>query len=833
MSDRPTRVQALHHLTAAEIPVPDDLATTLPVIPLRRGVLLPGGVFTFSVGRPRSLAALQAARDHHDGWMILAVQREPVAEPSPADLLPAAVLARVAEARPPEGAPSAGKGPRLYVATGVQRVWLRGFPSTHPSLEASYERIEATWPDTVEADATWEAFKDEALTTAELFGGEGPARAILAAVEGDRRARSRIVDVVASALDGPQDWTVSVLQTVDPLKRAEAVMQGLLRTREVKAAREAIQERLQEDAKEMQKEHLLRRQMEAIKNELGEGEDDDLVRLKERLAEARLPEEVQNVVDRELKRLERLGSSSPERSVALDWLERIAEMPWSVSSATSGGAEGGEEEPREHVDIDALEAALDKSHHGLSEVKRQVVEHLSVRLLAGKGRADVLLLVGPPGVGKTSIGQAIADAMGKKLVRVALGGVRDEAELRGHRRTYIGSRPGRIVEGVRRAGINDPVMLLDEVDKLVQGWQGNPAAALLEILDPEQNHHFVDHYLEVPWDLSRTLFIATANDLSQIPGPLRDRMEVISLEGYTPEEKRTIARAHLLEKLAENAGVSVDDVVLTDAAIDLVIRGWTREAGVRQLQRALGRIFRAAAVKKAKGELSGPLTVDEADVGTYLGKRRFHEDEGEVAEVARPGIATGLAWTPVGGDVLYVEASTLPGKGQLMLTGQLGDVMKESARAALTYVLSHAAALDIPPDAVRDQDVHVHVPAGAVPKDGPSAGVTMFTALASLLSGRNVRRDVAMTGEATLRGRVLPVGGIKSKVLAAHRLGIKTIILPRRNGQDLDELPPDVREALEIVLVDTMEEVLAVALEPRAGEGLARHDGFQGAPHAK
>ncbi len=790
----------LRNLDHPDLVVPDDLPSTLPVIPLRRGVLLPGGMFTFSVGRPRSVAALRAAAD---GWVILAVQREPIAQPAPADLLPAAVLARVTDG--PKGA----KGPSLHVATGVQRVWLRGFPSTHPYLEASYERVETNWPDTVEAEATWEHFREELLESAETLGGEARVRSLLAVTAGDRRARDRIVDLVAGALDGPQEWTIEVLQTVDALKRSEKVVAGIIRAREVKLAREAIKGRLQEDAREMQKEALLRRQMEAIKNELGESGDDDLDRLKLKLDEADLPDEVQAVVDRELKRLERISSASPERSVAMDWLERIAEMPWNVSSATSGG-DGGDEES--HVDLASLEAALDKSHHGLDEVKRQVIEHLSVRMLAGHGRADVLLLVGPPGVGKTSIGQAIADAMGKKLVRVALGGVRDEAELRGHRRTYIGSRPGRLVEGIRRAGTNDPVMLLDEVDKLVQGWQGNPSAALLEILDPEQNHHFVDHYLEVPWDLSKVLFIATANDLSNIPGPLRDRMEVLHIEGYTPEDKRVIAREHLLSTLAENAGVEVTDVELSDEAIDAIIAGWTREAGVRQLQRTLGRIYRAAAVKKAKGELDGPLSVGVDDLVGYLGKRKFHDDEHE--QQIRPGIATGLAWTPVGGDVLYVEASTLPGKGQLILTGQLGDVMKESARAALTFVMSNADILGIADDAIADKDLHLHVPAGAVPKDGPSAGVTMFTALASLLTDRNVLPDVAMTGEATLRGRVLPVGGIKSKVLAAHRLGIKKVILPRRNGHDLDELPDDVRDAMEFVLVDHMSEVLEAALEP-------------------
>ncbi|MCB9777712.1 MAG: endopeptidase La [Alphaproteobacteria bacterium] len=815
-------------LESLELTVPSDLPSTLPVIPLRRGVLLPGGMFTFSVGRPRSVAAVEqamAAEGSAQGWVLLAVQREPVATPAPADLLPVAVLARITDGPTKPG----HKGPALYVATGVRRAWLRGFPATHPCLEAAFQVEPSTWPDSIEAEATWLAFKESLLSSAESIGGEARVRGLLAAASAagaQDAARDRVLDLVAGGLEGPQPWTIEILQTADPLVRAEKVIAGIVRVRELKAAREAIEDRLKEDAQKLHKEVLLRRQMEAIKGELGESDDDELDRIKEKLADAGMPEEVQAVVDRELARLERMGRQSPERSVAVDWLERIADMPWSVTSATT--TPDGDE----RVDIDSLEAALDKSHHGLSEVKRQVVEHLSVRMLAGKGRADVLLLVGPPGVGKTSIGQAIADAMGKKLVRVALGGVRDEAELRGHRRTYIGARPGRIVEGVRRAGVNDPVMLLDEIDKLVQGWQGNPSAALLEILDPEQNHHFVDHYLEVPWDLSRTLFIATANDLSAIPGPLRDRMEVLHIEGYSAADKAVIARHHLLTTLAENAGVAPDAVQLTDAAIAAVISGWTREAGVRQLQRALGRIYRAAAVRTLRGELDGPLVIDEDDLAPILGRRKFHQDEHE--EQIRPGIATGLAWTPVGGDVLYVEASTLPGKGQLMLTGQLGDVMKESARAALTYVLSHATALGIPEDVVRDKDVHLHVPAGAVPKDGPSAGVTMFTAIASLLSGRNVRPDVAMTGEATLRGRVLPVGGIKSKVLAAHRLGIRTVILPRRNGHDVEDIPAQVRDEMEFVLVDHMDEVLAAALESRPDDGdVVRRGGLSHAPLAK
>jgi len=608
-------------------------------------------------------------------------------------------------------------------------------------------------------------------------------------------------------------WKHTHLQTIDPMLRAEGVLKQVIAAREVIAARKSISERMEEDVKGMNREVLLRRQLKAIQEELGEGSDDQLGELRSRLEALPLPDEVRKLVNRELARLDRLSASSPERSVAVDWLEWIVELPWSVSSAVD-------------VDLNALEEALDRSHYGLEDVKQQVVEHLSVRKLAGKGRADVLLLVGPPGVGKTSIGQAIADATGRKLVRVALGGVRDEAALRGHRRTYIGARPGRLIAGLRKAGTEDPVVLLDELDKLGRGWQGDPSAALLEILDPEQNHAFVDHYLEVPFDLSRVLFIATANDLSTIPAPLRDRMEILNIAGYTPEEKVVIARSHLLETLATNAGVEVGDVDLTDGAIRAAIMGWTREAGVRQLQRTLGRIFRAVAVKKARGDLAGPLRVTEADLPTYLGRRKVYDASHEAP--TRPGIATGLAWTPTGGDVLYVEASTIPGKGQLMLTGQLGDVMKESARAALTYVLSHARALDIPEDALRDRDVHMHVPAGAVPKDGPSAGITMATALTSLLTGRVIRDDVAMTGEVTLRGRVMPVGGIKDKVLAAHRRGLKRIILPKRNEVDLDDLPAEAREALEFFPVEHMDDVLAAALTDRDAPLPAPRTGLAG-----
>jgi len=771
--------------------LPESLPRLLPVMALRRGVLLPGVAAPYLVGRARSLAALKASPD---GWLLVAAQREPASTPVPSDLLPTAVLARIVERK---RAPT-GHAERV-VLQGVARVNLTGFPSIEPHLAATFAPILAEWPDTTEARGMEQALRSEVEGAVEALGDAAVQVALTL-------PPVAMADVVATGLQASPEFFKEVLTTLDPLARTEKVLVQLVKAREAHAARDSIKERVQNATRGQQREFVLRQQLKAIQEELGEGgEDDDLSRLRERLAETDLPDEVTEVVDRELRRLERIAAASPERSVALDWLEWIAQMPWGRASAVD-------------LDLNTLEEALDHSHHGLDEVKRQVVEYLSVRRLAGAGRADVLLLVGPPGVGKTSIGKAIADATGRKLVRVALGGLRDEAELRGHRRTYIGARPGRLVEGIRRAGTADPVILLDEVDKLGSGVWGDPGSALLEILDPEQNDSFVDRYLEVPFDLSRALFIATANDLGKIPGPLRDRMQVLDIAGYSQADKLVIAREHLLGTIARNAGLQAEDVTFTDGALQLAIAGWTREAGVRELQRVLGKVYRAAAVRRARGTEDGPLHVDADNIAEWLGRRPFHEQEPEVTK--QPGIARGLAWSPSGGSVLYVEASTLPGSGNLVLTGQLGDVMKESARAALTYVLAHAEALDIPLDVLRDKDVHIHVPAGGIPKDGPSAGVTMFTTLASLLSGRAVRDDVAMTGEATLRGRVLPVGGIQSKVLAAHRQGLQRIILPRRNEADLDDIPAEVRAELDLVLVDEMDEVLRAALVPAAGRAV-------------
>ncbi len=738
-----------------------------------------------------SSAGVSTTSDPDAGMVLIGVQTTDIADPGPGDLLGMASLGRIIDMRLNKAGEPVG-----VVVQALCRARLETFEHCESHLVAHVNPLEEAWPANSAAEGTRRALRAAVREGTALFGGPERARAILRVP----LPTPLWIDLLAVSFESPVEWRKELLLETDALARAESVLEGIARGREVAEAQRAVEERMSGELREAQKEAALRQQLKAIQAELGEDQG-DLEEIRARLAERDLPDEVTRVVNRELGRLERLRSSSPERSVAMDWLDWVASLPWNEPTAATD------------LSLPEIEERLANSHHGLEDIKRQVVEHLAVRQLAGSGRADVLLLVGPPGVGKTSVAQAIAEATGRRLVRVALGGVRDEAELRGHRRTYVGARPGRLIEGFRRAEACDPVVLLDEIDKVGAGWRGDPTAALLEILDPEQNHAFTDHYLEVPFDLSSALFIATANDLGRIPAPLRDRMEILRIEGYTPAEKQAIVRAHLLPRLARNAGVAESDVEITDEALTEIISGWTREAGVRGLQRTIGRIYRAAAVHRARGELDAPLTVEHGDLVALLGRRRFEQTPFEPER--RPGIATGLAWTPVGGDVLTVEAAALPGSGRLVLTGQLGDVMKESARAALTYVLSEHDALEIAPDAARDRDIHVHVPAGAVPKDGPSAGVTMFTALASLLSGRTVRADVAMTGEATLRGRVLPVGGIKSKVLAAHRHGMRRVILPQRNAGDLDELPEAVREEMTFIPVDHMSQVLAEALAPR------------------
>ncbi|HEY4914400.1 MAG TPA: endopeptidase La, partial [Candidatus Dormibacteraeota bacterium] len=599
-----------------------------------------------------------------------------------------------------------------------------------------------------------------------------------------------------------------ILEMNSAKEKLERLLGHMAHELEVLELGRKIQSQAEEQMGKAQREYFLREQLKAIQRELGEldSEHGELIELRERIEKAGLPAEAKREADREISRLERIPSASPESSVIRTYLELIVSLPWNVST-------GGE------VDVKKARAILDADHYDLDKVKQRIVEHLAVRRLkqqrgsTDRGREPILCFVGPPGVGKTSLGQSIARAMGRKFARASLGGVHDEAEIRGHRRTYIGAMPGRVLQAIRRAESNDPVFMLDEVDKIGSDWRGDPSSALLEVLDPEQNKDFRDNYLDVPFDLSKVMFITTANTLDTIPPALRDRMEVLNLSGYTEEEKVKIAEMFLIPKQLIAHGLREGEITLSEEAVRLIIRQYTREAGVRNLEREIASVMRRDVADMAVRKRGRAVVDDVKRVRAALGKRRHYDDVAE--RIDRPGVATGLVWTPTGGEIIFVEAALTPGKGELKLTGQLGEVMKESASAALSYLKSRAASLGIDPVLFDKNDIHVHVPAGAQPKEGPSAGVTVLTAMASLLTGRPVRDDVAMTGEITLRGRVLPIGGIKEKVLGAHRAGLRRVLLPRRNEADLDDIPSDLRKEMQLVLIESIDEVLREALTPR------------------
>jgi ATP-dependent Lon protease len=754
----------------------------IPLLPLRHGVVLPGRQTTIPVGRPRSrvLAEALASGD----LVLLAVQRDPSLEdPSLVDLHPIATLARVLE--------KTDRGGRgiVLVVDAMRRVQLRALPQSTPYWTARVAGVDETagGPEAIELSASLKRHLRELA----------PSDQALHQMLGETREAGLLADRVAGWLDLEDARKVEVLVELDETARLRLVSQLLAEARAKAEMRQKIDSEVRKELGKNQKEAMLRQQLRAIQKELGE-EDDGKDKLRTKLTDADLPDEVREVVDRELRRLDQVGPNQAEANVIRTYLEWISDLPWTARAEAKS-------------DLSAVEQKLDSDHFGLDDVKRRILEHMAVLKLNGTARGTILCLVGPPGVGKTSLAQSVADATGRPLARVSLGGVRDEAEVRGHRRTYIGSLPGRIVHALRKAKVKNPVVVLDEIDKMGRGFQGDPEAALLEVLDPEQNKAFTDHYLEIPFDLSEVLFIATANDLSTLSPPLRDRLEIIEISGYTTDEKVTIAERHLVAQKIERTGLAKDAVTFPTETLSLIVRDYTREAGVRSLGREVERVLRSVALDVAKSKGNGPVVVDEATVRRVLGKPKFLSDLAERGNA--PGIAAGLAWTPVGGDILYIETTKMPGKGRIEITGQLGDVMKESARAALAYLRSHAAELGVDPEFMEKHDLHIHVPAGGVPKDGPSAGITMFTALASLVTGRRVRSDVAMTGEATLRGRVLPIGGLKSKVLAAHRAGFKRIVMPKQNERDLPEIAERVREELEFVLAEDMREVLAAALE--------------------
>ena len=671
------------------------------------------------------------------------------------------------------------------------------FERTSPYFEARIEPLtEKEAPNDATTEALLRAVREQSEKVLSLRGiASADVVSVLQGVDDP----GRLADLIAANIRMKPVDAQRILEEDDPIKRLELVNAHLQREVEVATVQARIQSSAREGMEKAQKDYFLREQLKAIRHELGEteGEDDDLEELRQSLKRAGLPRDVQKEADKQLRRLAGMHADSSEANVVRTYLDWLAELPWRKTS-------------RDMLDIARAKQILDEDHYGLDKIKDRILEFLSVRKLNPQSKGPILCFAGPPGVGKTSLGRSIARALGRKFQRLSLGGMRDEAEIRGHRRTYIGAMPGRIVQALKQAGTRNPVIVLDEVDKLGSDFRGDPSSALLEVLDPEQNNTFSDHYLNVPFDLSKVMFLCTANHLDTIPAALRDRMEVISLPGYTLQEKTAIARRHLLPKKIEENGLKPDDVIMDDAAIEQVIKGYTREAGLRNLERELGSICRKLARKRAEGQ-EGSFTVDAATVGTLLGAPRYVEDEREKTLI--PGMALGLAWTAAGGEVLTVEVNAVKGKGTLLLTGQLGDVMKESAQAALSYIRSRAETLGVPEDFHDTLDLHVHVPDGATPKDGPSAGVTLTTALISALTGRPVRADLCMTGEITLRGRVLPVGGIKEKILAGVARDLKHVIIPAQNTKDLEDVPKDLLQRITVHPVKHYDEILDFAFE--------------------
>lgn len=763
----------------------------MALVPMRNVVLFPHVLMPISVGRAKSVAAVQHALRSGSPLGIVLQKDARVDDPGREALCDVGTLAKVVQ--------HVDTNEQLHhaVCQGQQRFRIEALidDKEFPFLAARVQIIAEPTEVSTQAEALGIQLRERAVEILSLLPGV-PAE--LAHALQATRAPAQLADIVASLIDAEIVEKQALLETLDTEARLQKVLAMLSRRIEVMRLSQEIGERTKEQLDDRQRKFLLREQLKTIQKELGEDDepDEDIARLDKKITEAAMPDEVQAHARKELARLKRVSEASGESSMLRTYVEWLTELPWAAPAAAS-------------IDIAAAREVLAADHFGLDRIKQRIVEFLAVQKLNPQGRAPILCFVGPPGVGKTSLGQSIARALGRPFVRVSLGGVHDEAEIRGHRRTYVGALPGNIVQGLRKAGARDCVMMLDEVDKLSASAHGDPSAALLEVLDPEQNASFRDNYLGVPFDLSRVVFIATANVIDNVPAPVRDRMEVIELPGYTQEEKLQIAQAYLVRRQREACGLREAQCELTPAALQALVADYTREAGVRQLEREIGRVMRHAAIKIAEGAVDR-VRIDAPDLDAILGAAKF---EHEIAlRASLPGVATGLAWTPSGGDILFIEATRVAGSGRLILTGQLGEVMKESAQAALTLVKSHAAELRIPAAQFDAVDVHVHVPAGAIPKDGPSAGVAMFIALASLFSDREVRHDVAMTGEISLRGLVLPVGGIKEKVLAAQRAGVQTVLLPARNEKDLRDVPESTRAALSIVWLHSVDDAVRAAL---------------------
>ena len=772
----------------------ETLAVKLPVLPIKRTVLFPGIMMPLTVGRTRSIAAVEAAMKTEDKTILVVAQRDPLTEePGLEELYTIGTKAIVKQVGRSED------GTIHALVQGLERVALLKVEQAKPFLFVQARRLDGPADQGTEVEALHRAIQGLVTDLPRLIQAPGIQEAAAAFSNEDNPVA--LAYRVASLLNLTVQDEQKLLESSSTIELLRSLYGSLSKEIQILQLRDKITSEAQANIGKTQREYVLREQLKAIQEELGEGEgeENEITELKKKIQDADLPDHVRKEVEREIARLAKVPPSSPDHQVLRTYLELVLELPWKKAS-------------EDRLELSKVRQVLEEDHYGIKEVKERIVEHLAVLKLNPTAKAPILCLVGPPGVGKTSLGQSIARAMGRTFERLSLGGVHDEAELRGHRRTYVGALPGRIIQAMRRANVNNPVLMLDEVDKMGRDFRGDPAAALLEVLDPAQNHTFRDHYLDLPFDLSKVFFITTANTLDTISQPLLDRMEIIRLQGYSEREKAEIARRYLWPRRLKEAGLDASQALLSDEVLNLVISRYTREAGVRQLEQMLGRLTRKVALTFAElpeGQERTPVSIQSAVLPDWLGSERFMPEEAR--KLLPAGVATGLAWTPSGGDVLYIETTLLPGSHELTITGQLGDVMQESARAARSYLWSHAESMGLDISRFKRNGVHIHVPSGAIPKDGPSAGITMATALASSYMGEAVRSDTAMTGEISLSGLVLPVGGIKEKVLAAHRAGIKRIILPKSNEKDLKEVPQEVREDLTFILVERIEEVLPAA----------------------
>jgi len=803
-SRRPVRRKAAHSGDIASETAPMqhegqelDLPLDLPVLPLRDVAVFNYMIVPLFVGRDRSIQAVEAAAT--DGqFLLLCTQRdEAIEEPGPEDLYELGSVVQVLRLlKMPDGRVKA-------LVQGVARARVRAFYEGRHYLCARIEALpeQAVHAPMVELEALLRTAREQCE---KILGLRGIPTTEIMGVLGNVDEPGRLADLIAANLRLRVDDAQQVLECLDPVQRLRLVIMHLNRETEVASMQARIQHAAREGMDKAQKDYYLREQLKAIRRELGDTQDtdEDLDDLVKALDKAGMPAEVRKEADKQLKRLASMHNDSAEATVVRTYLDWLAELPWKKTS-------------RDRLDIQKAKDILDDDHYGLDKIKDRILEYLSVRKLNPDSKGSILCFAGPPGVGKTSLGRSIAKALGRKFQRLSLGGMRDEAEIRGHRRTYIGAMPGRIIQAVKQAGTRNPVIVLDEIDKLGNDFRGDPSSALLEVLDPEQNNSFSDHYLNVPFDLSKVLFICTANYVDNIPGPLRDRLEIITLPGYTMQEKVSISSRYLFPRQRKENGLAEGDLSLSDTVLERIIRDYTREAGLRNVEREIGSVCRKCARMKAEGK-KPPFKVSPAQLSKLLGAPRYLDEEKE--KELNPGVALGLAWTAAGGEVLHIEASTMKGKGTLNLTGQLGDVMKESAQAALSYIRNRADELGVDPDFLEKKDIHVHVPAGATPKDGPSAGVTMVTALVSALTGKQVRSDLCMTGEITLRGRVMPVGGIKEKILAGVALGLKHAVIPKQNNKDLDDIPAELRRQIQIHLADTLGDVLELAFSKQVAK---------------